>query len=188
MTQIRITSLQGTANDIGSGFLEDSTRVLVSLTAEEAGSVASQLVVEGDAFVTVDDSAILWREDDVVVPVVNRGDEDEAGELIGAVPMGEWDQTIEGVTPPAFRPEPTPTEIAAADELMAAWEDLKAAYRKALRLIDDREGSSKSIDRFEAYVDQVFDSSRMLGNQSIGDWLTEVAAALDPSWRMDDAD
>ncbi len=65
----------------------------------------------------------------------------------------------------------------AADELEEAWEQAGEAFRHAMRVL--RRQDSLALRRFEAYVEQVFDAdSRMLGMQSVDDWIGEMAKAL----------
>lgn len=62
----------------------------------------------------------------------------------------------------------------AADVLEEAWSSLVDAYRLA-----ERELPFEDRARFDGYLAQVFDpDSRMLGMQSISQWIDELARAL----------
>lgn len=75
----------------------------------------------------------------------------------------------------------------AADDLQDAWEAVMSAHTTAMRALRD---SGASTARFDAYLSPVFDpESRMLGMQSVGQWVDELAGALEdaadalPGWQ-----
>lgn len=86
--------------------------------------------------------------------------------------MGEGPEVADHVTWPSQGYQVA--AVAAADALLHEWEALTLAYREAKRYLPE-----PMLSRAEAYVDQVFAAdSRMLGMQSIDQWMHDVAAAV----------